>query len=136
MFSFFRSSSKILRPAFVITKLNYYVHRDPITISNIAISKMKNIIIDNNKTIENAGIKLSAKKKECGGYVYALQCIDKMDMTIKIDENIIKDNVTVFVDNNSSQHIVGTDIDYVNDGIFSKFIFKNSNSAHKCECNK
>lgn len=132
MLSLFKPSSKIIRLTFV-SKVNYHVHKDLITVSNSAINKIKEIINNNNK-IEDTGLKLSAKKKDCGSHVYAFQPVNKLNERIRMDTKYTRDGVTIFIDNKSFSSIEGSNIDYAEDGIFSAFIFKNPNSTHKCDC--
>jgi iron-sulfur cluster assembly accessory protein len=101
-----------------------------ITISKNALPKLKTIFNLHNKKYLAFGIKSGG----CSGFQYDIKPCDlepnKLDEIVKIDELKIK------VDNDSLLHIIGTEIDWEDDFMGQRFIFKNPNSNFQCGCGK
>ena len=101
-----------------------------ITISNIALGKIRNII-KNNKS--NA-ILLSVKGGGCNGFNYELTPLEKNIKTNKLDEIVKYDDVNIHLCGRSLMYLMGTHIDYKTDIMGERFDFLNQNISSKCGC--
>jgi iron-sulfur cluster assembly accessory protein len=79
-------------------------------------------------------ISFSIKSGGCSGFQYNLKPCDlepeKFDEVVKIEDLKIK------VDGNSLLHLLGTEIDWEDNFMGQKFIFKNPNAEISCGCGK
>ena len=98
-----------------------------ISVSKAALPKLKNIF-------SKKYIAFSIKSGGCSGFQYNLEPCDlepnKLDEVVKIDDLKIK------VDGNSLLHLLGTEIDWEDNFMGQRFIFKNPNAEFSCGCGK
>ena len=50
------------------------------------------------------------------------------------DEEISVDNIKVFIDASATMYILGSKIDYIDNGVESGFVFSNPNEKERCGC--
>ena len=102
-----------------------------VSISSLALGKIKNIIKSNN----SQAILLSIKGGGCNGFNYNLTPLEKNIKNDKLDE-IVKynDDVTVHLCGRSLMYLMGTHIDYKADIMGERFDFSNNNISSKCGC--
>ncbi len=78
------------------------------------------------------GLRLSVKKTGCSGLSYVLDYMKealKDDLIIKLEQGFF-----VSLDKASYPYLNGVEIDYVQQGLGSKFIFNNPNQTGQCGC--
>lgn len=76
-------------------------------------------------------IRISVKNRGCSGLTYHLEYIDKPD---KFDEIVEQDGIKVVIDSKALFSIIGSEMDWVDNKLSSKFVFKNPNSKGTCGC--
>ncbi|KAK9899250.1 hypothetical protein P389DRAFT_131360, partial [Cystobasidium minutum MCA 4210] len=76
-------------------------------------------------------IRIGVRNKGCAGMAYHLEYVDKPG---KFDEVIEQDGVKVLIDSKALFSIVGSEMDWQEDKISSKFVFKNPNIKEQCGC--
>ncbi len=101
-----------------------------INISKFALSALKKIQMDYGKKYISFGIKSGG----CSGFEYYLKPCDLEPE--KLDEIIKVENLTFKVDNMSLMHVLGTTIDWEDNIMGKKFVFKNPNASSQCGCGK
>jgi iron-sulfur cluster assembly protein len=79
------------------------------------------------------GIRLALKPKGCSGMKYSIEYAQEENIS-KFDDLYIEDGVKIFLDPKISMWVVGTLMDYEDDGIGAGFVFKNPNEKGKCGC--
>lgn len=99
-----------------------------ITITDIAIKQLRNILKQHNKT----AIRFSVKGGGCNGFNYQLKPTntgpDKLDEVVKIN------NIEIHVCGTSIMHLLGTKIDWKSDIMGHGFHFENPMAQSKCGC--
>jgi iron-sulfur cluster assembly protein len=80
------------------------------------------------------GIRLALKPKGCSGMKYGIEFAQKEINISKYDDLVIYEDIKVFIEPKISIWIIGTLMDYVDDGINAGFIFTNPNEKGKCGC--
>lgn len=113
----------------IICSANYYVKTEVMTFTPKAILQLKRIVEDPTKT----AIQLNVKKKGCSGHSYQLELINK-DNTIHNGEIVNVDDITLSINPKSVMHVLGTQMDYIEDELVSEFVFNNPNVTGKCGC--
>ena len=69
-------------------------------------------------------IKVGVKNKGCSGLTYHLEYVDKPGM---FDEEVEQDGVRVIIDSKALFSIIGSEMDWVEDKLNQRFVFKNPN---------
>lgn len=76
-------------------------------------------------------IRIGVRNRGCSGLIYHLEYVSKPG---QFDEEVVQDGVKVLIDSKALFSVIGSDMDYVDDGITSKFVFNNPNSKGSCGC--
>lgn len=98
-----------------------------ITLSPMAISHLKGLLDQPEPKL----IRIGVKNRGCSGLTYDLQYITEPS---KFDEIVEQDGVKVVIDSKALFSIVGSEMDWVDDKLSSRFVFKNPNSKGTCGC--
>lgn len=73
-------------------------------------------------------IRVGVKNKGCSGLAYHLEYVDKPG---SFDEAVEQDGVKVLVDSKALFSIIGSEMDWIEDKLSRRFVFKNPNIS-KC----
>lgn len=76
-------------------------------------------------------IKVGVRNRGCSGLAYHLEYVDKVG---KLDEEVVQDGVTLVIDSKALFSIIGSEMDWVEDNLSQKFVFKNPNIKEQCGC--
>lgn len=76
-------------------------------------------------------IRVSTKNRGCSGTTYDLSYVTKPE---KFDEVVEQDGVKIIIDSKALFSVVGSEMDWIDDKLNSKFIFQNPNSKGTCGC--
>ncbi|TFY77063.1 hypothetical protein EWM64_g6949 [Hericium alpestre] len=76
-------------------------------------------------------IRIGVRNKGCAGLSYHLEYVDKPG---KFDEVVEQDGVKVVIDSKALFSIIGSEMDWHEDALSSKFAFKNPNITDACGC--
>ncbi|PPQ95636.1 hypothetical protein CVT26_008665 [Gymnopilus dilepis] len=98
-----------------------------LTITPAAVSRLRNLL--NGPTPQL--IRIGVRNKGCAGLSYHLDYVDKPG---KFDEVVNQDGVQVLIDSKALFSIIGSEMDWKEDQLSSKFVFKNPNIVDACGC--
>ncbi|KAM0251912.1 hypothetical protein ACHAQJ_007975 [Trichoderma viride] len=76
-------------------------------------------------------IKVGVRNRGCSGLAYHLEYVDKPGA---FDETVEQDGVKVLIDSKALFSIIGTEMDWAEDKLSQKFVFKNPNIKEQCGC--
>lgn len=76
-------------------------------------------------------IRIGVRNRGCSGLTYHLEYVDKPG---KFDEVVEQGDVKVIIDSKALFSIVGLEMDWLDDKLSSRFIFRNPNSKGTCGC--
>lgn len=76
-------------------------------------------------------IRIGVQNRGCSGLTYNLEYVTEPG---KFDEIVEQDGVKVVIDSKALFSIVGSEMDWIDDKLSSRFIFKNPNSKGTCGC--
>lgn len=76
-------------------------------------------------------IRIGVRNRGCSGLTYHLEYVDQPG---KFDEQVIQDGVKVLIDSKALFSIIGSEMDWVDDKLASRFVFNNPNSKGACGC--
>ena len=103
--------------------------KEIITFTKTAKDRIKEIITKAKKKC--VGIRIGIDNSGCSGHSYK---IDYVENKIDGDEVISVDNIKVFIDASATMYILGSKIDYIDNGMESGFVFNNPNEKERCGC--
>ncbi|CCK72090.1 Fe-binding Fe/S cluster assembly protein ISA1 KNAG_0I03060 [Huiozyma naganishii CBS 8797] len=76
-------------------------------------------------------IRVSTRNRGCSGTTYDLQYVTKPE---KFDEVVEQDGIKIVIDSRALFSVVGSEMDWIDDKLNTKFVFKNPNSKGTCGC--
>lgn len=102
-----------------------------VTITDSAVSAMKQAISDENVPLDDAYVRVGVKGGGCSGLMYNLS----VDTEKRADDTVVeKDGVRLLVDVKSQLYLAGTTLDFTT-GLNGKgFVFVNPNATGTCGC--
>lgn len=103
--------------------------KEIITFTESAKNRVKEIITKAKKNY--IGIRIGIDNSGCSGHSYK---IDYVENKIDSDEIIFIDKIKVFIDASTTMYILGSKIDYIDNGMESGFVFNNPNEKERCGC--
>lgn len=101
-----------------------------ISITNIAKKHLTHIIKRNN----SKALYLYLEGGGCNGFNYKIKPLQFDNKPNKIDENIKIDNIKFYICGKSLMYIIGTEIDYIEDIMGTRFHFNNNQISNYCGC--
>ncbi|ELR07590.1 Iron-sulfur assembly protein 1 [Pseudogymnoascus destructans] len=98
-----------------------------ITLTPSAIQQIRNLLSQPEPKLIRVGV----KNRGCSGLSYNLEYVDKAGA---FDETVEQDGVKVLIDSKALFSIIGSEMDYVEDKLSERFVFKNPNIKDECGC--
>ncbi len=80
---------------------------------------------------DGVGLRVAVKPTGCSGYQYVIEAAERIN---DHDQTFESNGVKVVVDEQSLKYLVGTELDFVREGLNSGFRFNNPNVADTCGC--
>ncbi len=102
---------------------------EPVQVTEAADKHILNCL---GKNPQYSGIRLQVKKTGCSGFSYVVDYVESPNA----DDLVFQQTAgyTIYIAKNSYPFLKGIGIDYVKQGLNSKFIFKNPNQTGECGC--
>ncbi len=100
-----------------------------ITLTDAAVGRIKELMQASEKPV--AGLRVGVNSRGCSGLSYVFEYADEKK---GLEEEISVDGVRVFVDAAAIMFLVGSEMDYIEDKMESKFVFSNPNAKNVCGC--
>lgn len=98
-----------------------------ITLSSNAVEHLKDLLDQPEPQL----IRIGVQNRGCSGLTYNLEYVTEPG---KFDEKVEQDGVKVYIDSKALFSIVGSEMDWLDDKLSSRFIFRNPNSKGTCGC--
>jgi iron-sulfur cluster assembly protein len=76
-------------------------------------------------------IKVGVRNRGCSGLAYQLEYVEKAGA---FDEEVVQDGVKVLIDSKALFSIIGSEMDWVEDKLNQRFVFRNPNIKEQCGC--
>jgi len=104
-----------------------------IKLTESAAQKIRDMIKDKEGDI--VGIRIGVKPKGCLGLSYFMDFEKKSDIDHSLDSFVQEDKgVSIFVEKKAYDFVSGTEIDFLDEGFRSEFVFNNPHAKNKCGC--
>ena len=115
----------------ILGNVNMRKSKELLTMTPKALEQLK-AIFRNEGNEAAIGVRLGLKKQGCGGFAYTMEVVQK---EVPTDEKVTIDEKTkLFIDSKALLNVIGTQMDYVEDKLFSQFVFTNPNAVSSCGC--
>lgn len=101
---------------------------EKIALTERAASHIKDYLA---KSGEGVGLRLSIKPTGCSGYQYVVEAAEQVG---EYDLTFESSGIKIVVDEQSLKYLVGTELDYVREGLNEGFKFNNPNVQETCGC--
>ncbi|KAK8039024.1 hypothetical protein PG993_007435 [Apiospora rasikravindrae] len=92
-----------------------------------AVAHLRNLI----EGPEPKLIRVGVRNRGCSGLAYHLEYVDK---PAAFDEAVEQDGVKVLIDSKALFSIIGSEMDWVEDKLNERFVFRNPNIKEECGC--
>ena len=96
-------------------------------ISSTAIQHLRDLLDQPSPQMIRVGV----KNRGCSGLAYHLEFVEKPST---FDEVVEQDGVKVLIDSKALFSIIGSEMDWQEDKLSARFIFKNPNVTEQCGC--
>ena len=99
-----------------------------ITLTDAAADRVKSFLQQRGKGL---GLRLGVRTSGCSGMAYVLEFVDELAGEDQVFEG---HGVKVFVDAAAIMFLIGSEMDYLEDKLESRFVFNNPNAKNVCGC--
>ncbi|KAL8921513.1 MAG: hypothetical protein Q9208_005667 [Pyrenodesmia sp. 3 TL-2023] len=97
------------------------------TVTPAATTQLKNLLAQPDPKLIRVGV----RNRGCSGLAYHLEYVDKPGM---FDESVEQDGIKVLIDSKALFSIIGSEMDWVEDKLNQRFVFRNPNIKEQCGC--
>ncbi len=102
----------------------------PITLTDAAAARVRTLV-EKSGDEKVLGLRVGVKSRGCSGMSYFVEyATDQKKFEDKVEEK----GVTLFIDPTAVMFILGSEMDYQEDRMFSGFVFNNPNETGRCGC--
>jgi len=112
----------------VVSKKRPTLQKSALVLTSAAINQIKSLLKEEQDAV---GLKIGVKTRGCNGQSYTLQYVKEKE---KDDEEVIQEGLKIFIDRKALMHVLGTEMDYVEEKLTSGFVFNNPNIKGTCGC--
>jgi len=103
--------------------------KEIITLTEAAKNRVVSIM--SNAKESYIGLRIGIDKTGCSGHSYKIEYAKEKKNG---DEEISLENIKIFVEPTATMYILGSKMDYVDNGVESGFTFDNPNEKGRCGC--
>ena len=101
----------------------------PITLTDAAAERVRALISRSETPVQ--GLRIGVKARGCTGLSYFAEYASEP----KPFEEVVEDKgVRIFIDPASVMFLIGAEMDYVEEELESRFVFRNPNEKGRCGC--
>lgn len=103
-----------------VTRTKFRPRKAAMTLTDPAVQQLRNLLAQPDPKLIRVGV----KNKGCSGLAYHLEYVDKPG---KFDEEVVQGGVRVLIDSKALFSIIGSEMDWVEDKLSARFVFRNPN---------
>lgn len=114
-------------PAPAPRKSRLRARKAAMTVTPAATKQLQNLLSQPDPKLIRVGV----RNRGCSGLAYHLEYVDKPGA---FDEAVEQDGVKVLIDSKALFSIIGSEMDWVEDKLNERFVFRNPNIKEQCGC--
>lgn len=100
-----------------------------ITITERAADQLRSLIAQSDEPI--VGLRVGVRARGCSGLSYTMEYASEK----KPLEDAVEDKgVTILIEPSSALFLIGTEMDWVEEDLGARFVFRNPNEVDRCGC--
>ena len=103
----------------------------PITMTDAAVARARALMDRKGDDEQVLGLRVGVSSKGCSGLRYFVEYATEQK---KFEDKVEEKGVTLFIDPTAIMFIIGSEMDYQEDKMFSGFVFNNPNETGRCGC--
>lgn len=103
--------------------------RQPVSLTPAAVRRMRELVAGQGQGA--AGIRLGIRSTGCSGFSYRLEFAPEIEPGAEVVE---ADGVRLVIEPAALVHVLGTEVDFVEDRLGAQFVFRNPNEKARCGC--
>ncbi|KAI1726009.1 iron-sulfur cluster biosynthesis domain-containing protein [Ditylenchus destructor] len=107
---------------------NLFASKNALVLSPRAVQRIRELFAENQTA---AALRIGVQQRGCNGYTYTMEYAQSKG---KFDEEVVQDDVKVWVDPKAQLTLLGSEMDYEENQLASEFVFKNPNIKGTCGC--
>lgn len=100
-----------------------------VTLTDAAAARVRALMAQAERPV--IGLRIGIKSRGCSGLAYDITYAEEKG---KFDEMVEDKGVTVLIDPKAQMYLFGSEIDWVEDKLQSRFVFRNPNEKGRCGC--
>lgn len=104
--------------------------KPPITLTDAAAARVRSLVAKSGDE-KVLGLRVGVKSRGCSGMSYFVEYATEQK---KFEDRVEEKGVTLFIDPTAVMFILGSEMDYQEDKMFSGFVFNNPNETGRCGC--
>ena len=120
-----------LKPISMMKKSTRKSPKSPISLTDNAASRIQTLL---NKRENAIGILLSTQTRGCNGLSWHIDYVTNVNEIPKNAEEVNDKGVKIIIHPRALMNVIGTEMDFQEDEISSKFVFNNPNAKSYCGC--
>ncbi|KAI0512880.1 hypothetical protein F5B22DRAFT_287802 [Xylaria bambusicola] len=121
------SEQEAQKPKPVPPKRKFKPRKAALKLTSTAVDQLRQLLDQPEPKL----IKVGVRNRGCSGLAYHLEYIDK---PASFDEVVEQDGVKVVIDSKALFSIIGSEMDWIEDKLNERFIFRNPNIKEECGC--
>lgn len=102
----------------------------PITLTDAAAARARSLM-DKAGDEGVIGLRVGVKHAGCSGLTYVVEYAKERK---KFEDAVEDKGVTIFIDPTAIMFLIGSEMDFTEDKMFSGFVFNNPNETGRCGC--
>ena len=99
------------------------------TLTDAAAKRVRELL--DKRDQPSVGLRLGVRTGGCSGMAYTMEFATEKE---PLDELVEDKGVTVLIESKALMHLIGSEMDYVEDKMQSGFVFNNPNAKQTCGC--
>ena len=111
----------------------------PLTLTAAAAARVNELL--NTETPAATALMVGVSTKGCSGMSYTMRLVhaeeaEKLSALPKLQQPLMVKSgaATVYLESSAAMYLLGTEMDFVHDGLHAKFVFNNPNEKGRCGC--
>lgn len=101
----------------------------PVTLTDRAAARVKELMARADKPV--IGLRVGVKSRGCSGLSYTMEYAEERK---KFEDAVEHKGVTLLIEPTATMFLIGTEMDYVEETMGSRFVFNNPNEVDRCGC--